>query len=97
MASTYIVNGKIVLPDSVVCGKALAFDEESGKIVGVTDSVPTGAKCIDANGAYVAPGLVDIHIHGYLGEDTCDAKPEGLRKWPMASPKTALPPSCPPP
>ena len=32
MALTYIVGGKIVLPESVVCGKALAFDSESGKI-----------------------------------------------------------------
>ena len=80
MALTYIINGKIVLPDAVVCGKALAFDRESGKICGVVDAAPAGADVIDANGNYVAPGLVDIHIHGYLGEDTCDANPEGLKK-----------------
>ena len=80
MALTYIVGGKIVLPDSVVTGKALAFDAESGKIHGVTDSVPADALTIDAKGNYVAPGLVDIHIHGYLGEDTSDAKPEGIKK-----------------
>ena len=80
MALTYIVNGKIVLPDAVVCGKALAFDGDSGKILGVVDSVPADASTIDAAGHYVAPGLVDIHIHGYLGEDTCDAKPEGIKK-----------------
>ncbi len=80
MALTYIINGKIVLPDSVVCGKSLAFDSECGKIVGVVDKVPAGADIIDAKGNYVAPGLIDIHIHGYLGEDTCDAKPEGIKK-----------------
>ena len=80
MALTYIINGKIVLPDSVVCGKALAFDASSGKISGVVDTVPADAIVIDAKGNYVAPGLVDIHIHGYLGEDTCDAKPEGIKK-----------------
>jgi len=80
MALTYIINGKIVLPDSVVCGKALAFDGVSGKIAGVVDKAPSGADIIDAAGNYVAPGLVDIHIHGYLGEDTCDAKPEGIKK-----------------
>lgn len=80
MAMTYITGGKIVLPDEVVCGKALAFDKESGKICGVVDTVPAGAETIDAKGNYVAPGLVDIHIHGYLGEDTCDAKPEGIKK-----------------
>ena len=80
MALTYIINGKIVLPDTVVLGKALAFDEESGKIAGVVDAAPAGAKCIDAKGNYVAPGLVDLHIHGYLNEDVSDGKPEGLKK-----------------
>ena len=80
MALTYIINGKIVLPEAVVCGKALAFDAASGKISGVVDTVPSDASVIDAKGNYVAPGLVDIHIHGYLGEDTCDAKPEGIKK-----------------
>ena len=80
MAFTYIIGGKIVLPDAVVEGKALAFSQETGKIEGIVDSVPAGAQTIDARGNYVAPGLVDIHIHGYLGEDTCDAKPEGIKK-----------------
>ena len=80
MKLTYIVNGKIVLPDSVVLDKALAFDAETGKITGLVDAAPAGADVIDAKGGYVAPGLVDIHIHGYLGEDTCDAKRDGIKK-----------------
>ena len=80
MALTYIIGGKIVLPEAVIEGKALAYSEETGKISGVVDTVPAEAKTIDACGNYVAPGLVDIHIHGYLGEDTCDAKPEGIKK-----------------
>jgi len=80
MALTYIINGKIVLPDGVVTGKALAFDEATGKIEGVVDAAPAGAACIDATGNYVAPGLVDLHIHGYLGEDVSDGSKEGLKK-----------------
>ena len=80
MALTYIVGGKIVLPDRVVEGEALAFDEATGKIEGLSSKVPAGAKTIDAAGNFVAPGLVDIHIHGYLGEDTCDASPAGIKK-----------------
>ena len=80
MALTYVINGKIVLPDGVVCDKYLAFDEESGKICGLADKLPEDASVIDAKGNYIAPGLVDIHIHGYLGEDTSDAKPDGIRK-----------------
>ena len=79
MALTYIINGKIVLPDAVVCDKSLAFDSDSGKICGLVDELPADANVIDANGNYVAPGLVDIHIHGCFGEDTCDAKPDGIK------------------
>ena len=72
-----IVNGQIILPDSIVEGRALLFDE---KIAGLSETVPEGAEIIDAKGRYVAPGLVDIHIHGYLGEDTSDGSVEGIRK-----------------
>ena len=72
-----IVNGKIILPDSIVEGRALLFDE---KIAGLSETVPEGAEIIDAKGRYVAPGLVDIHIHGYLGEDTSDGSVEGISK-----------------
>lgn len=33
---------------------------------------------IDAEGLYVLPGLVDIHIHGAMGCDFCDGSGEGL-------------------
>ena len=80
MVLTYIVNGKIILPDSIVCGKSLAFDKDSGKIIGIVDQPPADAEVLDAEGNYVAPGLIDIHIHGYLEEDASDAKAEGVRK-----------------
>lgn len=73
-----IKNGKIVLRDRVLTGKALVFEEKILDIVN-NDCIPAGAEVIDANGAYVAPGLIDIHIHGYLGEDASDCKPEGIR------------------
>ncbi len=75
----YIKNGKIVMPDRVINGAVLAFDE---KICGVIseDMIPEGAEVISAEGNYICPGLVDIHIHGYLNEDTSDGKPEGIRK-----------------
>jgi len=74
-----IINGKIVLKNKVLTGKALVFGE---KIVDICDNnrIPAGAEIIDAKGAYVAPGLIDVHIHGYLGEDTSDCLPDGIRK-----------------
>ena len=74
----YIINGKIVLKDHVITGKVLEYDT---KITGIIDEskVPAGAEIIDAKGAYVAPGLIDIHIHGYMGEDASDGSAEGIR------------------
>lgn len=75
----YIKNAKIILKDRIVEGKALAY---SDKIEAITCecAIPEGAEVIDAKGAYVAPGFIDIHIHGYLGEDASDGSAEGIRK-----------------
>lgn len=76
-----IINGHCVVPNGLVYGKALLFDE---KIVGWCDIYDNKVKeceeIIDANGKIVAPGLIDMHIHGYLGEDTSDCKPDGIKK-----------------
>ena len=34
---------------------------------------------LDAGGAYALPGLVDIHFHGAVGHDFCDADEAGLQ------------------
>ena len=36
-------------------------------------------ECIDARGARLVPGFVDIHIHGALGRDAADASRESLQ------------------
>ncbi len=75
----YIKNGRIVMPDRIIDGAVLAYDEKIAGIVKESD-IPEGAEVICAGGNYVCPGLCDIHIHGYLNEDTSDGKPEGIRK-----------------
>ncbi len=75
----YIVNGNIILKDKIMENSAIGFE---GKICEIIDEkqVPDGAEIIDAKGGFVAPGLVDIHIHGYLGEDTSDGSADGIKK-----------------
>lgn len=73
-----IFNGKIVLPDRIEDQKALLFDRKIIDIV-PADQIPENAERIDAEGNYVIPGLVDMHIHGYLGEDASDGTFEGIR------------------
>ncbi|MFR3225458.1 MAG: N-acetylglucosamine-6-phosphate deacetylase [Blautia massiliensis (ex Durand et al. 2017)] len=38
-----------------------------------------GEEVLDAQGAYALPGLVDIHFHGAVGHDFCDADEAGLQ------------------
>ena len=73
-----IKNGKTILEDGIVLGKAVLFDD---KIVGIVDEkdIPANAEVIDAKGGYIAPGLIELHIHGYLGRDVCDASEESMR------------------
>ena len=73
-----IKGGRIILPDRIVEGCALLYTDVIEGIVPVGE-VPNGAKIFDAAGAFVAPGLIDLHIHGYLGRDVCDSNEESLR------------------
>lgn len=70
-----IVNGKIILENEILENKVLIFDE---KIVDILDEVPNNCEIIDAQGKYVSPGFVDIHIHGNMGRDTMDATEEAV-------------------
>lgn len=38
------------------------------------------SEVIDGEGCYAIPGLIDIHFHGCMGEDVCDASLEGIQK-----------------
>ena len=75
----YIKNGKIIMPSGEITGKVLVF---SGNIVDVINEDQIGSygfgDVYDAEGGIVAPGFVDLHIHGYMGEDSSDGIEKGL-------------------
>ena len=73
-----IINGKIILKDRIVENNALLYSDVIEGIV-PADKLPEGVEVIDAKGGYVAPGLIDLHIHGYLGKDVCDGCEESIR------------------
>lgn len=70
-----LINGKIILKNQILENKVLVFDE---KIMDITDSAPKDCEVIDANGKYISPGLIDIHIHGNMGKDTMDSTDESI-------------------
>ncbi len=74
-------NAVLILPDRLLEDGAVVL--EGGRIaaVGLRGEVPrpTEARVIDAGGAYLAPGFVDIHVHGGAGADFMDGTPAAVR------------------
>lgn len=90
-----IINGRIVLPDAVVSGFAIVFDETIKAIIPQSEIKAEEYDIIDAKGNLVAPGLVDIHIHGYLGEDASDGSADGLKVMAAGIAKNGVTSWCP--
>lgn len=65
-----IINAKLVLENEILTDTNLLI--EAGKIVAIGAQVPVEAQIVDAKGAYVGPGFVDIHVHGGGGFTTAE-------------------------
>lgn len=90
-----IINGRFLMPDKLVTERAaLLFDEAIHGFASEND-LPAETDVIDAKGMYVSPGLVDMHIHGYLGEDASDGRADGIRKIAEGIVKNGVTSFCP--
>lgn len=60
---TWFVNARLVTPFELTAG-VLAVEE--GEIVAIAPraEIPAGDRIIDARGLYLAPGFIDLHVHG---------------------------------
>lgn len=69
MGSDYLLaGGRLVLPDSVLDGGALLVEKgRIAKIYAAGEPLPSGWPRIEAKGAWVTPGLMELHIHGAGG------------------------------
>ena len=56
-----ILNGKIVIPDNGVVEANLYIKD--GKVHSISEEVYEANETIDASGKYVAPGIIDPHVH----------------------------------
>lgn len=76
-----LMGGKVIMPDQILEGKAVIYDE---KIVDIIDAAEINrypeAEVVDVHGLYIAPGLIDVHSHGCVGEDATTSDAEGVRK-----------------
>ena len=69
-----LAGAHLILPDRIVRAGQLRIEE--GVIAEVSGGVIAprpGEQVRDLDGLYLAPGFIDLHIHGALGRDTMEA------------------------
>jgi N-acetylglucosamine-6-phosphate deacetylase len=70
-------NARVIFPDAIREG--LAVTVRAGKIVEI-GPLPTGSNdTVDLHGNFLAPGFVDLHVHGGNGHDAMEANAEVFR------------------
>ena len=74
-------NGVVVLPDRLLPHGAVLTDGE--KILAVyaepCGQLPADMERVDAEGGYILPGFIDLHLHGGGGYDFMDGTKEAMR------------------
>lgn len=80
MSSILFINGTVVLPDRLLTNAELECDK--GKIIFVGKwrrRSPKDKTIVDADGGYISPGFIDIHVHGGDGSDFMDGTIEAVQ------------------
>ncbi len=71
-------NARLIFPDGIRDGLELAV--ENGKIAAIREQTHARAnEVLDLRGDYLAPGFIDLHVHGALGRDTMEASAEAFQ------------------
>lgn len=75
--TTFIKADKFFYPYATKVGGYLTITTD-GKFGKHVESIPEDSQVIDYSGKYIAPGLVDTHVHGYAGADVMDNDKDGI-------------------
>ena len=74
-----IANGTLFCDDGIF--RKTNIETQGAVITGIGDNLTCqNHEVFDAEGCYVVPGLVDIHIHGAAGADFCDGTPKAVNE-----------------
>ena len=73
---TTFTNAQLILPDSIQRG---SLTVRNGRIASLSRSAGLRPGSLDLRGGYLAPGIIDLHIHGAVGRDTMEASAEAFR------------------
>src|SRR5947207_11884090 len=71
-------NARLIFSDGIRDG--LEIVTQQGKIAEIRQQTNTPADDVaNLDGNYLAPGFVDLHVHGAIGRDTMEASAEAFR------------------
>jgi N-acetylglucosamine-6-phosphate deacetylase len=77
-AAMIFTNGRLIFPDRIAEGVSLRV--EDGTIVELGPLAPVkGEDVNDLAGNFLAPGFIDLHVHGAVGRDTMEGSAEAFR------------------
>jgi N-acetylglucosamine-6-phosphate deacetylase len=79
VAALVFTNGTVILPDRLLPGGQVEVGGGHILRVGPAGPAPAGATVIDLRGGYLAPGYVDLHVHGGDGADFMDGTEQAFR------------------
>ena len=73
-----LANARLIFPDEI--RDDLEVVTRDGKIAEIRQRTSSTAKeAIDLSGNYLAPGFIDLHVHGAVGRDTLEASADAFR------------------
>ncbi len=75
-----IYNGNIITPYRIIKSGSVLISEGKIIAVGERDIDAPEADIIDAQGKYISPGFIDIHVHGGGGHDFMDGNADSFLK-----------------
>jgi N-acetylglucosamine-6-phosphate deacetylase len=73
-----LTNARLIFPDGIRNGLELVIHQ--GKIAAIHEQTQKHREgVIDLDGNYLAPGFIDLHVHGALGRDTMEGSVEAFQ------------------
>ena len=72
-------NGRLIFPERIAEGLSLRV--EAGRSPTLGREIPIdGEEVIDLEGNFLAPGFIDLHVHGALGRDAMEGTTGGVSR-----------------
>jgi len=78
---TALLNARVLTPDEELAGATVVVRDGCIEAVSVGLAPPAGARTFDLTGLILAPGFIDIHVHGGGGFSLITEDPDEIRSY----------------